>query len=812
MREVGKPDLSGLTAAGRKIHYYYYYNQSGTLNLSTSPFGMLNLNALLKLRLTIHRTTAQPHLSFANIYPQQHQTGELTYINPSAEPYYAEKIDALRQNFPETSINHTSYTALRGHPTTVSLETKRSGNDFDGAVLQTAVWQAGHWKMLRSFLQKTIRDRSAEATSGSTQGVFVESEDTEQYVETSLRKLGALHGIYSQGHEWYYVATSPEIVDQQGKPSLRTILWLHEPIGRTNSALVIAFAGHFDNRLKQIIGRYIMVTFNSDVGREVRTNHARDTWYQDKPRFFQVQYKAPCRTACRGTPPRVLTAERFQYLEGRLRKDWLHVMGSAIEEAPEDERNRACRPDVHARNRRDTDVAASLARSIGGSLFQDGSGRTTLAGASSAMREDFAAVLRARSLYTRRLRSIPRDAPPSGVTFASPATSASPDALPPELNLALRMNRRDTTMADSHGDIWVQLATAASGRPGNFRGTVDEMKEQMLDALRLSSDTGFPLSRLVAIWRNERWRHMTTRWCETTVGRATFQISTWDWMICNRIDDFWFMAFRQVLYTLAQLPSNAAKLVSSEDWKKMSASLGAERTQEQVQELFYPGQSGKPLNAASKRNRKLLQSFHDGEYWDIYDRVLHTPALRFPDIHRITGMSQGQGRVLFRVMDHVVNWLNPNRTIAVDRRSNTKPQLRLDLEQKLDYYTLTRLRQAEKRVKIFHASATPQLPRVSASVLLQQEVLEFVLEHLAAFNAPKVRGYLNDGDPDSDLYAARFREHTWAGVLKIVRWHVGSDFRPEWLLVEGSDDKPPEAEPSTQAANLTLRRWRAHGA
>jgi len=83
----------------------------------------------------------------------------------------------------------------------------------------------------------------------------------------------------------------------------------------------------------------------------------------------------------------------------------------------------------------------------------------------------------------------------------------------------------------------------------------------------------------------------------------------------------------------------------------MSASLGAERTQEQVQELFYPGQSGKPLNAASKRNPKLLQSFNDGKYWDIYDRVLRTPALRFPDVHRITGMSRGNGRVLFQVLD-----------------------------------------------------------------------------------------------------------------------------------------------------------------
>ncbi|GJN87053.1 hypothetical protein PLIIFM63780_010635 [Purpureocillium lilacinum] len=361
------------------------------------------------------------------------------------------------------------------------------------------------------------------------------------------------------------------------------------------------------------------------------------------------------------------------------------------------------------------------------------------------------------------------------------------DALPPQLNLVLRMNRRDPTMADSHGDIWVQLVTAASARPGIFQGTVDKIKEQMRGTLRLSSDTGLPLSRLVAVWRNERWRQMTTRWCETAVGRATSQITTWDWMICHRIDDFWFMAFRHVLDTLAQLPGDAAKLVSSEDWKKMSASLGAERTREQVQELFYPRQSGKPLSVASKRNPKLLQSFDARGYWDIYERVLHTPALRFADVHRITGLSQGQGGVLFQAIDHVVNWLNPQRTIAVDRRSNTKPQLRLDLEQKLEYYTLTRLRQAEK----------------GASVLLQQEVLEFVLEHLAAFNAPKMRDYLNDGDPDSDLYAARFREDTWAGVLKIVRWHVGSDFRPECLPVEGGNDGPPEAEPSTQAANVT---------
>ncbi|KAK4072794.1 hypothetical protein Purlil1_13272 [Purpureocillium lilacinum] len=115
-----------------------------------------------------------------------------------------------------------------------------------------------------------------------------------------------------------------------------------------------------------------------------------------------------------------------------------------------------------------------------------------------------------------------------------------------------------------------------------------------------------------------------------------------------------------------------------------------------------------------------------------------------------------------------------------------------------------RPRQAEKRLKVFFQPATPpqSLPE-SASVLLQQKVLEYVLEHLAAFNAPQMRDYLKDENPDSDLYAARFREDTGPCGLKIVRWYVGGDFRPKWLEVEGGNDKPPEAEPPTQAATLT---------
>lgn len=70
-----------------------------------------------------------------------------------------------------------------------------------------------------------------------------------------------------------------------------------------------------------------------------------------------------------------------------------------------------------------------------------------------------------------------------------------------------------------------------------FAGTGEEMAEQVIDMLQLGSNPKFPIRRLVTIWKNERWRAITTRWCNTWVGRATFQLSMWDWMISYRVDE-----------------------------------------------------------------------------------------------------------------------------------------------------------------------------------------------------------------------------------------------------------------------------------
>ncbi|OAQ71918.1 hypothetical protein VFPPC_12036 [Pochonia chlamydosporia 170] len=56
---------------------------------------------------------------------------------------------------------------------------------------------------------------------------------------------------------------------------------------------ISAYMGSFDGKFKRIIGRCIMVTFNSDQGKEVGTNRTRGTWYDGQPSFFQMQYWAP---------------------------------------------------------------------------------------------------------------------------------------------------------------------------------------------------------------------------------------------------------------------------------------------------------------------------------------------------------------------------------------------------------------------------------------------------------------------------------------------------------------------------------------
>jgi hypothetical protein len=260
-----------------------------------------------------------------------------------------------------------------------------------------------------------------------------------------------------------------------------------------------------------------------------------------------------------------------------------------------------------------------------------------------------------------------------------------------------------------------------------------------------------------------------------------------------------------VLRTLSQFPGDAANNVELADWKKMSDFLGSTRTDDQVRTLFYPTAPPLPsssssesalINHTTRRRPGFLSAVDDMGYYELYKRIARTRRLRFPDIHRIVGMTKEEGKVLFQVMSHVVAWLNATPTTIFNRRDNKKPPLRADLAATLGHCSDQIVRAAEKRLDAFvwdsdHPLSAPE----TASILLQQEVLDFVLKHLADFRNPAVKLYLDQAPKEVDCaqYTKRFSHEMWNGVLAIVwRW-VGDDFHSEWMQSPRSDTRDSHA-------------------
>lgn len=110
--------------------------------------------------------------------------------------------------------------------------------------------------------------------------------------------------------------------------------------------------------------------------------------------------------------------------------------------------------------------------------------------------------------------------------------------LPEEINIKLRdNNRRDVSLPDSHGQIWMELVCLSEMNPSLFEGSTNSVQRQMLQSLGLGGGVKFPIRRLVTLWRNSNWKRMTTEWCRTSVGRETFNVSAWDEMARCRVDE-----------------------------------------------------------------------------------------------------------------------------------------------------------------------------------------------------------------------------------------------------------------------------------
>ncbi|RMJ02397.1 hypothetical protein CDV36_015336 [Fusarium kuroshium] len=103
------------------------------------------------------------------------------------------------------SINHTDYAPLLRRPVCLSIETKRTGEDWQAALEQTSIWLAAQWACLDKLVGTPA-------------------------VATGLDFLPAL---IVQGHDWFFVSTT-----RNRRPDWRyeTILWSKVVVGSTASA------------------------------------------------------------------------------------------------------------------------------------------------------------------------------------------------------------------------------------------------------------------------------------------------------------------------------------------------------------------------------------------------------------------------------------------------------------------------------------------------------------------------------------------------------------------------------------------------
>ncbi|KAK7421715.1 hypothetical protein QQZ08_009803 [Neonectria magnoliae] len=153
------------------------------------------------------------------------------YVDPSNDSSplaTASRIANLRQTLPGKAINHTNFYPLRHRPIALSIETKKTGEGWDGATLQMGVWQSAHWSLLRSLTNIARTNDRRQKNLGQT-GLL---EDEPNDIPLPERKLPQfLPGIIIQGHDWNFVLTTPE--------GSQTVLWTKLIIGSTSDILGI---------------------------------------------------------------------------------------------------------------------------------------------------------------------------------------------------------------------------------------------------------------------------------------------------------------------------------------------------------------------------------------------------------------------------------------------------------------------------------------------------------------------------------------------------------------------------------------------
>lgn len=237
-----------------------------------------------------------------------------------------------------------------------------------------------------------------------------------------------------------------------------------------------------------------------------------------------------------------------------------------------------------------------------------------------------------------------------------------------------------------------------------------------------------------------------------------------------------------MLWTLSLLPGATADNVRAEDWKTLSR-LPADYTPTQVAEMFYTDPHGD--GRVSKRRRGFLATMDDDTYRAVYEYVRGGPGmLQFVDVKSHFQIASDDGGIITEVMRHVVAWSNPKPT-KVGKKDNNKPLLRQDLVPSLENCPQEHIRLAEERIGTFPWETEMQPGADRASFLLEQEVLCFTRDNIATLKSSVAKAELaqfpgGKDDADDALYARRFLNPAWRGVLDIVRRYMGAEFRHPW--------------------------------
>ncbi|GJC90065.1 hypothetical protein ColLi_12903 [Colletotrichum liriopes] len=384
-----------------------------------------------------------------------------------------------------------------------------------------------------------------------------------------------------------------------------------------------------------------------------------------------------------------------------------------------------------------------------------------------------------------------------------------------DLNIKLRINRRDPSLPDNHGQIWTQLVSIASDAAESTTRNQATVDHKLVEALRLGGEKSFPTRRLVTLWNHKRWRTLTTRWCQTRLGLETFNISTFEWMASLRIDDYWFATLEAALETLQALPIDETQDLGQDDWNRLAAALqggsagdrataAKGRTQEAVEAAFYAGDGS---NGSHRRATGLLETMDDAAYRKVCRAVWTLPHLTFVDLKRFLRSKRPEMETAVRVLHHVIGWIHRESAVDLENvnpKSKSKPQLLHHLQTALDG-----LRSSRGLADGYPADT---------ALRLQQRVLDFARRSADAFRPPEVQTLLKDNTTSVDdaAYGKRFDHVVWARLLCIVRQVTdpGNDayvLRPHWETANASEGGVYRAQVSTLVAAFCAKLFKLSG-